>query len=124
MKTTTLISDAIAQIRGTIEDKKAENIIEYSLIDKTVSDCVLVASVNNVLHASAIVRDLQSVIHDFDDDVKPYFNRSAGLSVDTQSGWSVIDFNTVVIHLLVKDLRDYYDIDSWFATRSEVVDYD
>ena len=29
MKTTTLISDAIAQIRGTIEDKKAENIIEY-----------------------------------------------------------------------------------------------
>ncbi len=37
-----------------------------------------------------------------------------------RSAWEVLDFGDVVVHCFSSELRDYYDLESFYATAEEV----
>lgn len=89
-----------------LEDKKGEDI---RLVDvRTISgvtDYYLIASGASAPHLKAMFND---VLRTLKEAGVPYF-RKAG---DPQSGWLVIDYLDVVIHIFSVEARAYYAIES------------
>ena len=92
-------------------DKKAEEPSVYhisSVVDYT--DYLLVLTIHNPHHSSAVIEALSQ-------KAKRLFQVPP--SVEGQgTGWAILDFGEVVVHLFDEETRDYYDFDGlWVDMR-------
>lgn len=92
-------------------DKKAEEPTVYhisSVVDYT--DYLLVLTVRNPHHSNAVIEALSQ-------KAKGLF--PAPPSIEGQgTGWAILDFGEVIVHLFDEETRDYYDFDGlWMDMR-------
>lgn len=103
--------DALAlvrKVRERLEDKKALNVtvLDVSAIS-SVADYFIVASGNSAPHLRALGDDLQFGLKK--EGILCF--RRAG---DWDSGWVVLDYVDVIIHVFLQETREYYGIeDLW-----------
>ena len=102
------------QARDIMAEKKA---IDARLFDvreiSGVTDYYLVASGNSPAHLKAL---LNEVLVKLKDDGTRCFRRSG----DPESGWLVIDYVDVIIHLFTPETREYYAVETLWAQAPEI----
>ena len=118
-------TDQIDLITKTFEtafyDRKVADIATYSLYEPILfCERVLLVSVSNKTHLKALANDLKKLhlgIEDLDllDGVEPkVFGKP-------DSGWVIADFSVVLIHLVLDDILDYYDLKPFYEKKGMVI---
>jgi ribosome-associated protein len=94
------------EIVNILEDKFAEEIIVLDLrglSDFTDSFVIATASSERLLdNLSAVVKE----------DIKKVHNYNAVVEGSGQTGWIILDYGYVVVHLLSSELREYYKLET------------
>ncbi len=99
-----------------VEERKAEDIVLLDLRpDQVIADFFVICNGDNERHLRALegyVRDEVKREH----QVKPY-------SVDgnPESGWIVLDYGDVVVHIFSEIQRHFYDIEEFWSHDSKVM---
>ncbi len=103
------------EIAEIISDKKGEDII---LLDtgkvSTIADYFVIATVDSERQAKAIIDEIEK---------KMKHHRKLPLSVDGEmnSGWVLLDYGTVIVHIFNPGTRDYYDLEGLWSNAPVVV---
>ena len=96
-------------VREAIEDLKAENIVELDVRDKTsVTDIIMVCSGTSSRHVKSIA---QNVIT----ECKQAGVQPLGVEGEEQAEWVLVDLGDVVVHVMQKQVRNFYDLESLWS---------
>src|SRR5579859_8215030 len=109
-------SECARLIVNLITDKKGENIILMDLREITlIADYFVIASANNERLLNAITDNVR-------DELKKQTKRPP-LRVEGRgdSGWVLMDYGEVVVHLFAPDVRAYYDLEGLWADANVLV---
>lgn len=103
------------KIADLLSDRQAEDIVLMDIGKvSTFTDYFLIATANNPRQMNALIdsldRDLRA------DGVKP--RRTEGAA---DSGWVLIDFNDVIVHLFAPEERDYYNLEELWGKSVSIV---
>lgn len=92
-----------------ISDKKCEDTVLLNVRKlTTVCEYMIIATVKSQVQMSAVVNDLIAKLK----RRNIYPLRKEGLEF---SGWTVLDYGSVIVHLMFEDLRDYYSLDKLWS---------
>lgn len=108
------------QLIKTAQDTKATDIRGYEL-DKNsgIAEFIIVMSSSNNPHQSALVRELKKELSNID----PEPGSMALSSGNTGSGWRILEWDRLLIHIFEPEIRDYYDIDKFYESQAKIVHY-
>lgn len=94
-------------IRAILADKKAVDVAVLDLRGRSdVSDFIVLATALNAPHARALSDELAKRLRARTPPVAPH--RFAG---DPASGWLVMDYYQIVVHLFSPQMREYYALE-------------
>ncbi len=99
-----------------VEERKAEDIVLLDLRpDTVIADFFVLANGNSD-------RQLRALADYVREDVKENHKR---LPVSTEgtpeSGWVLLDYGDVIVHLFSEDQRDYYDLEGLWSKAGQVI---
>ena len=106
-------SEALAKkIMTILEEKKATDILALDISEiSTLADYFVLASAENV-------RQLDALEDAVEEDVRLEVNKEG----ESSSGWILMDYRDIVVHLFTKEQRAFYDLEKiWSdAKRMEI----
>jgi len=98
----------------------ASQVEELAILDVSdrlaIVDYFIVGTVRNTRQGQAIARDLDQEIK----DARGRRKRNQGGMESEDSNWVLLDFDDVVVHLLLPEARAYYDLESLWADAPRV----
>lgn len=99
-----------------VEDRKAEDIVLLDLRpDAVIADFFVIANGNSD-------RQLRALMDYVREDVKENLKQIPfSMGGTPESGWIVLDYGDVVVHLFSADQRDYYDIEGLWSNVGNVL---
>jgi len=77
-------------------------------------DYFVIASGTSIRQASAITGAIE------EDLAKEKINSLSKVSYHDESGWFVLDYSSVVVHVFYQPLRDFYDLEHLWADAKRV----
>ena len=96
-------------IKAALEDRKGEDVRIYDVRGKSgLTDFFVVATGAAAPHLKALVAETQRAMKDA--NVASY--RTSG---DPESGWMVVDYIDVVVHVFSPEARAYYALEKLWA---------
>jgi ribosome-associated protein len=108
------LEDRLKRIEELLDEKKAENIEVVDLTNKGyIVDGVIIATALNNKHSISLLGHLK-------DTLKPLGEEF--LRIEEDGEWSVIDMGDILIHIMVEDYREKYNIEEFledFKNKSE-----
>ena len=99
----------------SLDESKAEDIL--SLDVKNVSsftDEIIIATANSNRHASSVSNNLITHLKKNDINI-------IGVEGEIDSGWMLIDCGDVVINIMKKEQRDFYDLESLWGNNNLIL---
>jgi ribosome-associated protein len=114
--TRSLEPDELARkIVDAASDKQAEDVLLLD-ISKVASfaDYFVIAS-------GATGRQIQAIIESIEEVVSSDGIRPMGREGEPDSGWVLIDYGDVIVHIFAPEERRYYDLESLWSTATPVV---
>lgn len=104
------------------QEKKATDIRVYDLEGQSsVTDLIILVSVSNKIHCKSLLQVLEAaVVSNLQQDPSDDFYEAPRLSGNPDSGWVVLDFNAIIVHVLTEDIRLYYELDNLYVERATV----
>ncbi|NRA90375.1 MAG: ribosome silencing factor [Simkaniaceae bacterium] len=110
-------SNIIRQIVQTIYDKKGTNIVALDVRGiSSITDFVIIADGNVDRHVIALANELQDLM-------KKEGERPVHVEGKQSGDWIVLDYFQVVIHLLLPEMRQKYQLERLWP-EAKVVDLD
>ena len=100
------------KIMTILEEKKATDILALDISEiSTLADYFVLASAENV-------RQLDALEDAVEEDVRLEVNKEG----ESSSGWILMDYRDIVVHLFTKEQRAFYDLEKiWSdAKRTEI----
>jgi ribosome-associated protein len=106
--------DVARDIVNGLEDKKAENIILLDLRprgafgDYVVTDFFIICTGNSDRQIKALaenVREVVKILHD---------KLPAGVEGESDSGWVLMDYGDIIVHIMTDEKRRYYDLEGLY----------
>ena len=95
--------------REALEDKKGQDLVLLDVRDvSSVTDYFLIATGTSAPHIRALVEDIEV-------SLKREGARRFGHSGTPESGWIVLDYVDVVIHVFSPEARAYYDLEKLWS---------
>lgn len=99
-----------------LEDKKAENIVLLDLRpDTTIADFFVIANGTSDRQLGALMDYIRQEVKDTHGEL-PFSVEGVA-----DSGWVLLDFSTVVVHLFLANTRRYYDLEGLWDQASVMV---
>jgi len=96
------LTQKIAQI---LDEKKAQDITAIHTTEQTiVADYFIIASGTSSTHVKALAEDLEYEMK------KRYKVMPSGIE-GRASGWILLDYGAVLVHIFLTDQREYYNIE-------------
>jgi ribosome-associated protein len=97
-----------------LNEKKAEDIKTLSVKKLTdVTDFFVLCTASSKRHAKALLRYVLEATHN-QLNIKPY-----GVEGEEDAEWILIDFLSIVVHVMTPSAREFYDLESlWHMTKS------
>jgi len=86
-------------------DKKAIDIVILDTRKSQMADFVIICQGENTFHCKAIGEEISVQLKKL--NTPPW--QSEGLS---ESRWVLLDYTDVIIHILVEELRDFYNLEN------------
>lgn len=104
------------RIVDIVEERKAEDIVLLDLRpDTVIADFFVIANGNS----DRQIRALSDYVRE---DVKENHKRyPVAVEGTPESGWMLLDYGDVVVHLFSEDQRDYYDIEGLWNKTGHVI---
>jgi ribosome-associated protein len=97
--------EIIKQIVGFLDDRKAEEIVVMDLREHSnIADYFIIATGANKPHLKAMYDGLQRLFKDA--GFKGY--QKTGVP---DSGWMIMDYHGVMVHVFERELREFYDLE-------------
>lgn len=96
-----------------LSDKKGEDIILLDLRSvNSYLDYFLITTANSLMHCRAMAKEVQRYMHTvkFPERSRPHLD----------SGWIVLDYNELVVHIFTQELRDYYQLERLWADSARI----
>ena len=108
--------DLARYIVDVVEDHKAEGIVLLDLRpDTVIADFLVVAS-------GTSPRQLRALSDHVKEDIKEHHKRLPYAVEGTpDSGWVLLDYGDVVVHLFSEEQRNYYDIEGLWSNVASVL---
>ena len=102
----------LQKITKVLEDKKASNLMILDIASiSTLADYFVLASADNVRQLDAL-----------EDSVEEAFpGEPLRKEWESSSGWILMDFRDIVVHLFSKEMRDYYDLEKIWSDAKRVL---
>lgn len=101
--------------RTFADDKKAEDLVVLDVSDiSSITDYFVIVSGSSEPHLRAIAESITSNLRD-EYDVRPRAEDGT-----LQTGWLVIDFFDVIVHVMRKEVRERYDLESLWGDAARV----
>jgi ribosome-associated protein len=109
-------SRKLAQLcRDLADNKKAEDIVVLDLRKlSTVTDYFVIASGTSEPHLRAIIDELTGKLR-HEHGLKP-----RAVDGTAHTGWEVLDFFDVIVHVMRADVRERYDLESLWGDAPRV----
>ena len=102
MKNAEELSKRIVEI---LDERKAEDIRVYDVRGRSsITDFNILATGMSAPHLRGLVGDVRAVLRE--EGVIGYRN-----SGEPDSGWVVLDYVDVIVHIFTREAREYYDLD-------------
>lgn len=105
--------ELLEKIVSILDEKKAEDIVAIETAGVTiVADYFVIASANSNPHVKALADDVEDEL--------------AKLGVFTShiegraTGWILLDFNDVIVHIFLNESREYYNLEHLWADAKRV----
>lgn len=96
--------ELIKNIVKILDEKKAENIKAIEIRELTiVADCFILASGTSSTHAKSLAGDVEDGIAKLGTEPLHVEGRA--------TGWTVIDYDTVIVHIFQRESREYYNLE-------------
>lgn len=102
----------IETIIQALLDIKSSNVVRYALRPHDLVDDVILVTAQNSVHLGAIV--------DATDKALGKTRESSRLSGRPESGWMIFDGGSFIVHVLVDDVREMYELDMLFSQRGGI----
>lgn len=74
-----------------------------------------------VIASAPSSRQLEAMLQSVSDGLSPEGLRAAGSEGDVASGWVLLDYGDVIVHLFGSDQRSYYDLEGLWRDATPVV---
>lgn len=104
-------------IAELLEDKKAEDILVLDLRpEQVIADFFVIATGNSDRQLRALADWVKTELRG-KHGVTPY--RVEGAS--GESGWVLMDYGTIMVHILMEERREYYDLEGLWRSESKVI---
>ena len=98
----------VKDLANLLDDKHAVDIEVFEVgVKHPLFDNIIVASVDVQRNLEAIINEIKKQEKDGNFEVKQY-------DINDQQ-WILIDFYDVLVHVFVKEAREFYDLDSLLA---------
>jgi len=89
-----------------LDDKKAENIIVIDIEEISgFTDYFIIASCNSFTQINVLAKSIKSMFSEKGIDM------INSLSTGKESTWIILDFQDFIVHLFLKDTREFYQIE-------------
>jgi len=112
------IEQTLNEIIKLLDDKKVEDIRTFHVSEKSwMTDYILVSTIKNSVHAKSVLTHLEQFFHKCD-SIDGVYNHPR-VSGDPNSGWIILDANSIVVHCLDQSSREFYNIDSLFEAQGD-----
>jgi ribosome-associated protein len=100
----------------TIIDKKGNNLVLLDIRDQAVfADYFLICNGENIRQLNALAQSIA-------EDVKHKASvLPLGVEGNPQSGWILLDFGDLVVHLFAPDKRSYYNLEDLWSEAHPVL---
>lgn len=111
--------DSLEMARRIVEviaDKKGEDVLLLDIRDISIlADCFVIGSTTSERQAQAIVEGVKQ-------EIKQAFDvRPLHVEGEASSGWVLMDYGSVVVHLFTPQMRAYYDLEGLWRDGKIVV---
>ncbi len=94
----------------TADDKLAENVVTLPIGEKSsVADYLVIATANSMPHLTGLASSIERGVRE-EYQLRPYSDGG-----ESSSGWVVLDFVTVVVHLMLPEMRSRYGLESLWS---------
>ncbi len=106
--------ELVREIAKVLNEKKAMDIVAIKTEEVTiVSDYFVIASGTSNTHTKALA-----------DDVEYEIKERLGISPEhiegRATGWILLDYSTVLVHIFQQENRDYYNLERLWADASQL----
>lgn len=99
-----------------VEDKKAEDIVLLDLRpDAIVADFFVICNGNSDRQVKAITESVREAVKE------RYAKLPFSVEGTSDSGWMLMDYGDVVVHVFLKDTRRYYDLEGLWRSAHVLV---
>ena len=101
--------------RDLAENKKAEHVVilDVSKIS-TITDYFVIATGSSEPHLRAIMNEITDSLRD-EHNLRP-----RAIDGELQTAWQVLDFFDVIVHVMRKDVREKYDLETLWGDAPKV----
>lgn len=107
-------SEVINEIVAFLNDRKAEDIVALDLREHAnIADYFIIATGANNPHLKALHDGLQRMFKDA--GFKGYQKQGV-----PESGWMIMDYQGVMVHIFERELREFYDLEKLWKDAPEV----
>ncbi|MCC9074515.1 ribosome silencing factor [Litorilinea aerophila] len=101
-----------------VEEKQATDIVLLDIHDQTtIADYFVIATVDNERQAQAIESDLLEKLK-VEQNIRPLGIEG---SQERGSGWILLDYGDVIVHLFTEEARQYYKLEELWNKANVVV---
>ena len=98
---------------GALEDLKANDVLVLHVGDiSTVADTMVIASGTSNRHVKSLANNVA-------DEAKQHGYNSIGIEGDDISEWILVDFGSVIVHVMLPATRAFYDLESLWTLKPE-----
>ncbi|MBQ9849245.1 MAG: ribosome silencing factor [Clostridia bacterium] len=104
----------VKEIAKVLDEKKAVDITAIKTEEITiVSDYFIIASGTSNTHAKSLADDVEY-------EIKTRFGIDPEHIEGRATGWILLDYGTVLVHIFTQDNREYYNLERLWADASVV----
>jgi ribosome-associated protein len=107
------IVDIIKNCALVLESKKGLDIVIMDLRDvNSYLDYFLIATGNSRIHCRSMAREAEKFIHGR--------GMSSRSRPDYESGWIILDFNELIVHIFTQEMREYYQLEKLWGDAKRI----
>jgi len=108
-------ADIAQRLVDILSDRQAEDITQIDISKvSTFADYFVIATAGNV-------RQMNALIDTLDREMKQAGVEMGSEEGDPESGWVLLDFEDVIVHLFSQEQREFYDLEGLWSRSAPLV---